>query len=223
MAAIKYHSYELPVAFSMIELAALSSQEDNLPFAEYTCYWTAFNNIYRTYADQKGLRPTIKKKGGSIKFNIRGGVQIAQVESVPEWKQIANIFKSFSHELKHNLIIHESSRFFANRTPRINGTPLEFDGLGQRINGVLNVGQTIDRDHPVWSPIDVLKYNNYLMSPASDSDRNDLAEQILNILYTIRNNIVHGGKRADDANDYEVIGYAIPLLQMIVFDFLHLR
>lgn len=50
-----------------------------------------------------------------------------------------------------------------------------------------------------------------------------LARQILDVLYTIRNNAFHGGKRADDANDAEVLEKALPLLMMVVDSFLAAR
>jgi hypothetical protein len=36
----------------------------------------------------------------------------------------------------------------------------------------------------------------------------------------VRNNTFHGGKRADDANDHQVIKMALPLLKIIVEYFL---
>ena len=46
-----------------------------------------------------------------------------------------------------------------------------------------------------------------------------LARQILDVLYTVRNNTFHGGKRADDATDREVLEMSLPLLVMIVESF----
>ena len=40
------------------------------------------------------------------------------------------------------------------------------------------------------------------------------------MIYTVRNNTFHGGKRADDANDTQVLTEALPLLAMIVKSFL---
>jgi hypothetical protein len=41
------------------------------------------------------------------------------------------------------------------------------------------------------------------------------------LLYTIRNNLVHGGKNPDEANDIEVVEKALPLLDMVVISFIH--
>jgi hypothetical protein len=51
-------------------------------------------------------------------------------------------------------------------------------------------------------------------------ERDHLAEQILWMLYTIRNNLFHGGKDAHDATDCEVVEKALPLLSPIVSYFL---
>ena len=51
---------------------------------------------------------------------------------------------------------------------------------------------------------------------ASKEDIDLLAKQIVGMLYTIRNNLFHGGKRADDAQDQEILKNAIPLLAIVV-------
>ncbi len=82
--------------------------------------------------------------------------------------------------------------------------------IGRRLNGVLNVGHTLDAALPVCTPIDTHMFENAQGSEARDA----LASQILDVLYTIRNNTFHGGKRADDVNDREVLEKALPLLAM---------
>jgi hypothetical protein len=111
--------------------------------------------------------------------------------------------------------------FFVHRTPYWSGLPVERDGSGQRLNGVLNVGYTTDSKHPVWSPIDAKLFEAYQKGIRDGSTREPLARQILDVLYTVRNNTFHGGKRADDANDREVLQQALPLLKMIVDSFVH--
>jgi len=51
--------------------------------------------------------------------------------------------------------------------------------------------------------------------------RDILAHQIVKLLYAIRCNLMHGGKRYDDANDIDVVKNAFPLLESIVISFLH--
>ena len=103
------------------------------------------------------------------------------------------------------------------------GQPIEHDDRGQRLNGVLNVGYTVDAQHPVWTPIDAAEFEACQSGAKTPKRRDELAKQVLDILYTVRNNIFHGGKRADDANDNEVLTRALPLLAMIVNSFVQVR
>lgn len=66
-------------------------------------------------------------------------------------------------------------------------------------------------------------YEEYQAGARDTSTCDALARQILDILYTVRKNAFHGGKRADDANDQEVLEKALPLLAMIVRSFVHVR
>jgi len=53
----------------------------------------------------------------------------------------------------------------------------------------------------------------------NEENRNFLTRQIVDLLYTIRKNIMHGGKRFDDANDNTVVENALPMLELIVMSF----
>lgn len=92
--------------------------------------------------------------------------------------------------------------------------------MGQRLNGVINVGHTVGASYPVWSPIDTGQYEWYMQGNRDVDIRDALAKQILDLLYTVRNNAFHGGKRADDASDHEVVERALPLLASVVEAFL---
>jgi hypothetical protein len=213
---MKFNKHEIPVAYSMIALIKSVILVQLQPFQDFICYWTAFNNIYITIADQKGDRVKQRiKKGIPVTRNV-GGVTIPEVTVVTETKQIQMALEEFDDKLKHDLIIHRSTRYFVDRIPRWRSNPIEYDPSGQRLNGVINVGKTIDEKYPIWSPIDKKLYEHYLQNTSDANARHSLCEQIVNILYTVRNNTVHGGKRADDANDQDVIRRAFPLIKMIV-------
>jgi hypothetical protein len=94
--------------------------------------------------------------------------------------------------------------------------------LGQRLNGVLNLRNTVDSNYPIWCPINIPAYQRYITGQPASNDEDLLARQILILIYTIRNNTFHGGKRADDANDIEVVGRATPLLITILNHFIRL-
>jgi hypothetical protein len=204
---MRLHRYDIPVAVSMIELARMILLQ---PFQEFICYWTAFNNIYTTIADREGCHARLRRNpDGTLKTRpatrLIGNIKMASVDIPKETAQIDLAFTHFSKELKHRLITHENTRFFVYRVPVWKGQEIEFDTYGQKLNGVLNVGYTADPGYPVWSPIDIQLYENCMNSNQSLTVVDTLAEQILYVLYTVRNNLVHGSKAANDANSRDVL------------------
>ena len=78
--------------------------------------------------------------------------------------------------------------------------------------------QTVNLQSPVWSPIDKQAYQQYMAGDPTCQDI--LVEQIILMLYTVRNNLVHGGKNPEEANDIRVIENALELLELVVKAFL---
>ena len=228
----RFDSSEVPVASSMIRAVRRLPSDITDPLFPFMCYWIAFNNVYVTIADQNfrngAGRQRVKlslNPDGTNKTEEKGGVYVPKVATMLEKDQIAGALEEFSSELKHDLIVHASTRFFVQRTPKWQGQVIQKDAQGQILNGVLNVGKTIDEAHPNWSPIDTTEYEDYIKNSANGSQadaalQEKLAEQILDVLYTVRNNTFHGGKSADDASDRTVLQHALPLLSMIVHGFI---
>jgi len=217
------HKYELPIAYSMIEIARRirPRRDGSHLFQQYFLLWTAFNNIYTTIADKKGTRTQIKMNGdGSIVTIPNGHVNIPKVIIVSEKEQIRLALQELDDDLKHTLVSHKGIEYFINRIPYWQGIQIEYDSFGQKVNGVLNINYTIDIQYPVWSPIDFKHYKEYLENPNDLENSNFLAGQIIDLLYTIRNNFMHGSKEFDDSNDIEVIDNALPMLELIVTYFI---
>jgi hypothetical protein len=211
---------EVPVAYSMLGLAQKTSNQEPQPFHQYIFCWTAFNNVYATLAEYAGLSPRLRKeKDGAVTTHRECGVDMPDVSAPTERDQIDVACDAMSDDLKDRLVNHENTRFFVYRTPSWRGNQINKDSRGQKLNGVLNVGRTVSSEDPVWSPIDLETYESYAFSQGH-RQRDELSRQVVNVLYTVRNNVVHGGKRADDGNDREVLEKAIPLLTMIVESFL---
>jgi hypothetical protein len=215
---------DVPVAYPMVQLAEMTEHR----LQRYMCFWIAFNNIYRFFAEEEriqGLPKFESNRDGSMKFarqDLGDPTRMRKVRIAGESTQIKHTSSQLDSELKPRLIGHESTAYFVNRIPRLHGEPLHQDVWGQELNGVLNVTRTISREYPVWSPINKVLYRQYLDGDHSEETTNILVRQIVDVLYTVRNNLFHGGKRADDANDDEVVAHALPLLAMIVESFLAL-
>lgn len=221
------YSSEVPVAYSMVALAQGHQASTGHVFQSFLCYWAAFNNIYTTIHDRDGSPKQDYEWDENYDPHIPqtrtiDGVKVPKVTPYPfEWQQIQTARLKFRRDLQHELIMHDSAEFFACRTPLWDWSPIEHDNSGRRLNGVINVGHTLDRRYPVWSPLDRSAFESY----RNDRDRRDfvrtrLVKQVTEIIYTVRNNISHGGKIADDRNDLDVVGKATPLLRMIVLSFL---
>ncbi len=219
-----FDEHEVRVARSMITMAMQLTEQSAHPLQLFTCYWAAFNNIYVTIAEQLGRRARlVKDANGSVCTRTLGHVKVPKVNPVSERDQIDLAFQQFTDDLKRDLVGHPSTRFFVYRKPCWQGQTIESDINGQRLNGVLNVGYTVDNAHLVWAPIDTAMFEQD-RDGARDPARCDaLAQQILNVLYTVRNNTFHGSKSADDASDQVVLEKALPLLIMIVESFLPIR
>lgn len=219
---VRFHPYDLPVAYSMIAAARRldARREGYHPFQQYFYYWAAFNNIYTTIAFAGNNAPSLKlRPDKTVETETIGSVLIPKVKPVSERKQIESAIAEFDDKLKHRLITHPSTEFFFNRTPSWHGNRIEADNFGQMLNGVINVNHTVDVNYPVWSPIDPVLYPRYMTRPDDSEAREFLAKQIVKVLYTVRCNLMHGGKRYDDANDETVVEHAIPLLRLIVAAF----
>ena len=163
----------------------------------------------------------IVEDDGTIATDINGNVKIPKVKTVSEREQIHVALGEFDDPLKNSLIMHPSTKFFAKRVPSWEGTKIEQDAFGQRVNGVINVNHTSRSDYPVWSPIDIQMYENYLANPEDEEVKDFLTRQIVELLYTASQNLMYIGRSFSDANDITVPENALPLLEMIISAFTH--
>ena len=190
------------------------------PYQEYFYLWTAFNNIYSALASREGLETQLKLNAdGSVVTYTNGNVKIPEVVEVDERDLVQAAARACDDEIKHHLVLHESTKFFVYRVPYWQGQKIEYDAFGQLVNGVVNVSCTTDSQYPVWSPVDVQYYEAYLDNPADETNRNFLVQQIVELLHTVHKNLMHSSKKFDDTNDIAVIKNALPLLELIVSSF----
>jgi len=219
---VVFKGHELPIAYSMIAAASRvrPRRDGRHPYDKYFLLWTALNNIYTTIAAREGRSTElVVNDDGTIDTCTNGNVKIPKVKTISEREQIYLALCKFDDKLKHMLILHENIKFFLNRTPFWQGKPIEYDAFGQRVNGVINVETTTSTDYPVWSPVDFQIYEGYMVKPDNEADRDFLTKQIVDLLYTVRKNLMHFGRKFDDSNDIAVVEHALPLLELIVAAF----
>jgi hypothetical protein len=211
-----FDRYQIPVAYAMMELIAALPPAPDSPFTAYSCCWMAFNSIYAR------LGPSITLKtdpaGTVLTEPIAHIPHMPRVNLVQEKVQIKAATDAIDPAVKDALIRHRSTKFFVVRTPSWQQNRIRNDARGQRLNGVIKVSRTVRADYPIWSPINPAAYLDYMAG--NQALAGDLSAQIVDILYTVRNNTFHGGKMPSDANDRRVVEKAYPLLHMIVTSFM---
>jgi hypothetical protein len=210
---MKFKTFEVPIAISLIQLA----EDAQHPFQKYFSFWAAFNNIYTLVGRLRGLivQPDLDRNGNPH-TELRWNYSFPKVKIPSEKQQISEAINQLDAKTKDVIIQHPSIRFFVDRTPA--NVTRDHDALGQLINGVLNITRTINPQLPVWSPIDKPAYESYITGNIASQEI--LAQQIIFLLYTVRNNLVHGGKNENEANDIRVVENSLPLLEIVVRSFI---
>jgi hypothetical protein len=207
------------LATAMVNVA-VHIDEQAQPFQAYLCYWMAWTNLYKSLAKQAGLHPHFGlRKNGTLRIKRNGDIKMAEVYAPTEKAQMNRAIGLLSTPLKHQLITHPNTRYFVYRTPTWHNKALKQDTFGQALHGVLNINQTLDPRYPVWSFIDMKLYRRYTeeaISPKEEEKaRNTLAKQIIEVLHTIQENLIHGDTQPTD-NHTQVVERALPVLALLV-------
>lgn len=209
--------YAFPVAHGMIKLSRGSNLDD---FNRYMCLWSAFNNIYQYLGDRDGLESKLQFDNLYPRPRQIDGYYLPNVKTQTEQTLILHAINRLSDDQKSNLLWFPQVEFFARRTPQgaeglhLPGQDGLFDPRGQRINGVLNRTRTVNRWYPYYAPIDLEKFESFKAGDPTHLQL--LSEQLAMLLYTVRNNLMHGHKEVNSFNDGEVVQYAYPILEYLV-------
>ena len=209
-------AWQFQVASAMVRLVEHYRPGEMEPLEQYMCYWVGLKNICVTIANEQGCRAALQTSDGELQLEQVGGFSMPKVRMPKEREQLEAVYKAFSPQLTEELIIHRCTRFFVNRLPRFQGNELTVDARGQGLNGVMNIGRTVEATNPVWCPIDQALYYAYLNGDRTLGGADKLGKEILTLLYTIGTNRFHGGNRADDASITHVVEYGLPLLKEVV-------
>ena len=218
----KFSSGQNPLAYAMIAAAdrVRTRRDGRHPIEKYFLLWTAFSTIYTTIASQKGCHTElIVDDDGIIVTHPNGSVKIPEVKEISERDQLFAALEDFDDQLKHSLIVHPNLKFFLKRIPFWQGKKIETDAFGQRLNGVVDVLSTTSIEYPVWSPLDQARFEHYWDNPDDIASRDFLAHQIVDMLLTMRRNMMRLGNVFDDASDIAVFENGLPLVEMIVKKF----
>ena len=149
---LQYDKDDFAVACSMVRW--IDANPTAAPIHVYASYWMAFNNIYVTLADFSRKGPALKRdSNGIVKTQQLYGCDMPKLERVTEWDQIDIAAEELADDAKAELVEHENVAFFVRRSPVFDRYPLEKNKAGQKLNGVLNVGYSLSKDYPVWSPV----------------------------------------------------------------------
>jgi hypothetical protein len=213
---------EVPVAYTMMELVESLPQPRVSPFDTFCCTWMAFNAIFNHLSAEPNApancRPKLVVRNGVVQTTPIAGVNVPKVSGGSEKDQIRHAVGRLSDDFKDHVIARPAFRFFVNRNPIWQGQRLRQDGNGQPITGVLNVTHTVIAQRPVWTPIDANAFRRH--RSGNFQDRDALMKQGAIVLYAVRNNTFHGGKRPVDENARLVVSNALTLLGLIVRAFL---
>ena len=202
-----FDNIEAPVAHSMVDHLNAMAVPPDTPFTKFSCCWMAFNNIYFLVSKQKADQEAAG--GGKVR-----------TKPPAEWEQHEFILKEFTPQLKNELINSPAFQFFLNRRPRWGGSDVMVDDNGNRANGVTNLAKSAYKGRPVLATIDEARYRRWLTAARTPQDTDGLVAQIVDMIYTVRNNTFHGRKELLDPVARAVIDNAYELLRMIVVSFL---
>lgn len=216
----------LATARTMVSLAGQPEDEGTDLKPAFLCYWLAWQSICVSLVAKAGHRPAYQlRKNGTLITKRTGAIRMAKVSAPGADDLLSLALNEFDEGLKDGLIRHKSTFFFAHRNPTWRDKPLQKDGFGQQLNGVIHVSHTLSAKYPVWSPVDLALYRPYMQNDASldrpNKTRNILAEQILDLLSTIHHNLLLGGGKQGLESGDDVLKHGLALLSLIVNYFLN--
>jgi hypothetical protein len=196
---VPFTRQQAPLAHNKIDEIETSPIPLDSPFTEFTLCWMAFNNIYSILT--------------------RRALPVAT--ALPqEQAQLRCARGAFPQALKDSIIRHDSTRlFFLTRVPQWNGRDVAAIN-GVVPNGVVNLAKSEYACQAVVREIDRAKHASWMAAPVAGADCDELVREIVDVVYTVRCNTIHGGKDTTDDNATTVVNNAYFLVRTIVDSFL---
>ncbi|HEV2294703.1 MAG TPA: hypothetical protein VGR35_12685 [Tepidisphaeraceae bacterium] len=84
---------------------------------------------------------------------------------------------------------------------------------------MIKLSFTLNRNDPVWAPIHPAAYAQWRGGNQTPAIAAELTRQIVDVVYSVRNNTFHGGKEPEDENAQRVVMNATALLKLILAEF----
>jgi hypothetical protein len=168
-------------------------------------------------ARESGVRPQFNlRKNGTLKMINVGELRMPKVTAPKQDEIYDAAIEKLDNQVKHAMIMHPNVAICVNRTPTYNNRIVKTDRRGQALNGLMDISRTQDSRYPIWCPITFDWYRQYKKGNTDADLRHKLAMQIVNILGTLRMNILYDdGSNAMESGE-QLVKCALPLLNMLV-------
>ncbi|HLO16900.1 MAG TPA: hypothetical protein VK206_18845 [Anaerolineales bacterium] len=205
------------------------------PLIKYIVLWSVFNALYNVYDAPNNKLP--EKMHGRYKFKKRFGYKVPIIIVAGDSDRLRKFAKKLaSLESLVDIVNHASMRnlidAFVNRIPAVaqregvdptEQVPIVYkDEDGEWVEDLFSptaIHGVASLDHRLFLA-DGYKFFEFAAIESPWNDEGDLidleitAKQLLNVLYQLRNNVVHGGVVSDKRKS--IINDALPILQKFV-------
>jgi hypothetical protein len=204
-------------------LRAATQENLDSHYGKFICLWIAFNQLYNFHCydmhpdcrlDNQlaaDLKPRSVASTAEHQPATCGRSRNDEKCGVREWGSVVCVVRFLSRTVQEQLLDSEDAEYFANRQAY---SPI-LRGWTEPNCGVLDIHRTQIRSpqEPLYTIGFVDAWNNYR---SRHVDSSVAIQHLARLLYTVRCNLVHGGKTYRSENNAEVISRAIPLLELIV-------
>ena len=192
------------------------------PSQKFIFLWMAFNQLYNFHCYDMhpncSLPPNLaadlnpRLYGSSPSSNpCLCGLKNNKKNGVAEWGRSVCVVRFLPIDDSTQILNMEEAEFFATRSAY---SP-QSQNVDARLCGIYDIPKSkLSPDHnPLYTLGYVHAWNEF---KANRLGINISIQHLARMLYTIRCNLMHGGKQLGNANDIRVVECAVPLLEQIV-------
>lgn len=198
-----------------------NANHNTFDYGQFLYLWIAFNQLYNFHCYD--MHPNCRvDKDLAVDLQPRSigsspsadtclcGFRDSRKKGVTEWMRVVCVVRKLPETYCTQILNCPEAQFFATRTAF---SPTS--GRTSRGCGVYDIPESkLDPDH---NPLYTLGYAHAWNEFQAGHIHADVAIQhVVRMLYTIRCNLVHGGKTHSQANNREVVRNAIPLISQVI-------